>query len=76
MDAFLYTTGDTDEDDPSDELSKIDLDKASDVDIWQRLPAAEKREFAAMLKDGRIGGLVQTWDPWWLVVPRSVYLCK
>ncbi len=33
--------------------------------VWKSLTADEQKEFEEMTKDGRLGSLVEVWEPWW-----------
>ncbi|CAH1785269.1 unnamed protein product [Owenia fusiformis] len=57
---------DSDEEELSleERMSGLDLDNDSD-EIWSALTDVEKKEFQAMLQDGRLGHLVELWEPWW-----------
>ncbi|XP_064610970.1 zinc finger HIT domain-containing protein 2-like isoform X2 [Liolophura sinensis] len=57
---------DEDEDDLGDRIAGLDLDTDSD-EIFRRLSEKEKREFHAMVRDGRLANLVNIWTPWWTV---------
>jgi len=64
--------GETDESEDEDaadtdletRMKGLDLDNDADI-MWDRLTKAEKAEFQDMLKDGRLGNLVELWEPWW-----------
>lgn len=67
----LETEGAQDSDSNSDEdeelserLSGLNLDTDSEL-IWNRLTAKEQAQFSEMMKDGRLGNLVEVWTPWW-----------
>ncbi len=34
-------------------------------EIWSRLTERERKEFHTMLKDGRLGNMLELWQPWW-----------
>lgn len=65
----MQDTADADSDYDSDlheRLEQLDLNDANSEDILHVLSAKEKREFEAMLEDGRLSKLVELWQPWWL----------
>ncbi len=33
--------------------------------MWEQLSEKEKKEFQQMLKDGRLGNMLELWEPWW-----------
>lgn len=46
-------------------LQDLDLDRDADK-IWSRLTEKERKEFESMVNDGRLGNLVEVWQPWWI----------
>lgn len=44
--------------------------------IWNRLTAKEQAQFNQMMKDGRLGNLVEVWTPWWDVKVRELLNLK
>ncbi|KAK7092780.1 zinc finger HIT domain-containing protein 2-like isoform X1 [Littorina saxatilis] len=63
---------DADDDNPSlaERMEDLDLDKDA-AEVWKRLTAQEKEEFAQMMKDGRLANLVSIWTPWWMAKSAS-----
>lgn len=59
------------DDDLAERLQGIDLDEDSQQ-IWQRLTEKERKEFNSMLMDGRIGNMIELWQPWWTVKQELV----
>jgi len=55
---------DEEEDDLASRIEGLDLDKDTDA-IWEVLTDKEKQEFQAMLDDGRLGNMIEIWQPWW-----------
>ncbi|XP_070551490.1 zinc finger HIT domain-containing protein 2-like isoform X2 [Ptychodera flava] len=45
-------------------LAGLDLDKDTDA-LWERLTTDERNEFKQLMKEGKLGGLVTVWRPWW-----------
>ncbi|XP_076464248.1 zinc finger HIT domain-containing protein 2-like [Babylonia areolata] len=65
---------DSDDDDTpdlSERLEGLDLDRDAG-EVWKRLTAGEREEFAHMLKDGRLANLVTIWTPWWMRQKSSI----
>ena len=50
--------------DLAERLDGLDFDCDSEV-IWSKLTANEKSDFKAMIRDGRMGYLIEQWQPWW-----------
>ncbi|ELT96294.1 hypothetical protein CAPTEDRAFT_192100 [Capitella teleta] len=53
------------EEDLAERIADLDLDDDADL-IWQRLTPKEQKEFQEMMKDGRLGNMIETWTPWWM----------
>lgn len=58
-------SSDSESEDLADRISDLDLDRCPE-EIWNRLTAAERREFDNLVKDGRAASLVSLWTPWWI----------
>jgi len=52
------------EEDLASRIEGLDLDKDTDA-IWNVLTDKEKREFESMIEDGRLGNMIDIWQPWW-----------
>ncbi|XP_074653189.1 zinc finger HIT domain-containing protein 2-like isoform X2 [Tubulanus polymorphus] len=55
---------DSDEDTLEDRLLGLDLDRDTDQ-IWEKLTHKERKEFEDMIQDGRLGNLLELWEPYW-----------
>ncbi|XP_064649656.1 zinc finger HIT domain-containing protein 2-like [Lineus longissimus] len=63
---------DMDDDDEEDEdeipledrLQGLNLDMDTDQ-VWEKLTEAERKEFQSMVEDGRLGNMMELWEPWW-----------
>ena len=42
------------------------LDISDSRELWNRLSDSEKQQFDEWLKSGKIGDLIEVWNPWWM----------
>uniref|UniRef100_H3AFL9 Zinc finger HIT-type containing 2 n=2 Tax=Latimeria chalumnae TaxID=7897 RepID=H3AFL9_LATCH len=49
----------------AERLAGLDLEKASEEQLWERLTERERKEFQALVEGDKIGTLVPEWKPWW-----------
>ncbi|XP_043929039.1 zinc finger HIT domain-containing protein 2 [Protopterus annectens] len=46
-------------------LAGLDIEEASEDDLWGKLTEEERKEFEELLTCGKIGAVVHIWKPWW-----------